>query len=180
MNRDFAARRLDIRAFAEQGGEIAGEESLAAFTRLMVETQGRGGDRPVSWEARGEWRHPHHVHPEAWLHLEADVTLALTCQRCLGEIEIPVQVRQVFRFAPDEETAAAQDDDAEEDVLAMSRSFDLIKLVEDELLMAIPVVPRHGTCPEAVRTRSADADFVDEPPAAHPFALLGNLKGRKK
>lgn len=180
MNRDFAAHRLDVKAFAEQGGEIAGEASLDAFARLMTETQGRGSARPVTWEARGELRHPHRVHPQAWLHLDASATLAMTCQRCLAEVDVPVTVRQAFRFAADELTAAAEDDEAEEDVLAMSRSFDLLELVEDELLMAIPVVPRHETCPEALRTQAVDDDFADEPPAVHPFALLGKFKVGKK
>jgi len=46
-----------------------------------------------------------------------------------------------FRFVPDEATAMAEDDEAEEDLLVLSGEFDLLALVEDELLMDLPLVP---------------------------------------
>ena len=125
----------------------------------MAETQGRGGESPVTWSATGELRNPGHVHPEVWLHLKADAVLSLTCQRCLGPVDVAVAVDRSFRFVPDEDTAAAQDDESEEDVLALSRSFDLVELVEDELLMELPLAPRHEVCPEQVKLAVADEDF---------------------
>jgi uncharacterized protein len=86
-------------------------------------------------------------------------------------------VNRSFRFVPDEATAAAEDDEAEEDLLALSRSFDLVELVEDELLMELPVAPRHDVCPEPVKMSAADTDFdAAAPEKENPFALLGRLK----
>ncbi|HMA09312.1 MAG TPA: DUF177 domain-containing protein, partial [Ramlibacter sp.] len=122
-------------------------------------------------------RNPGHVHPEIWLHLRAQAVLPLTCQRCLGTVDFELVVDRAFRFVSDEETAAAQDDQAEEDVLALSRSFDLMGLVEDELLMEMPLAPRHEVCPDPVQLSAADPDFEDgAAPREHPFALLGKLK----
>lgn len=56
-------------------------------------------------------------------------------------------VDRSFRFVPDEETAELEDDDSDEDVLALSSEFNLLELIEDELLMEVPVVPRHEVCP---------------------------------
>jgi uncharacterized protein len=145
----------------------------------MAETQGRGAELPVAWSATGEIRNPGHVQPEIWVHLKANALLPLTCQRCLAPVDVPVAVDRPFRFAPDEEMAAAQDGEADEDVLALSRSFDLVELVEDELLMELPIAPRHESCPP-VKLALADQAF-EEPPARHvnAFAMLGKLKTGK-
>ena len=79
------------------------------------------------------------------------------------------------------QTAAAQDDQSEEDVLAMSSSFDVIELIEDELLMELPVAPRHEVCPDPVKTVAADPEFgQDTVQRQNPFALLEKLKTNKK
>jgi len=180
MSKEFVARRLDVRAFAEEGGVLRGQAPLGNHERLMAETRGNGADAPVSWSATGELRNPRHVHPEIWLHLQAQALLPLTCQRCLGPVDVPVAVDRSFRFVPDEAIAAAQDEQAEEDVLALGRSFDLIELVEDELLMELPLAPRHETCPEPVKLAVADEDFeAASAPRENPFAQLGKLKTGK-
>jgi uncharacterized protein len=176
MTKEFAARRLDVKSFAEEGSALSGDSTVQQHVRLMAETQGRGADSPVSWSISGEMRNPQHVQPEIWLHLKAQVTLSLTCQRCLEPVAVPLAVDRSFRFVSDEEMAAAQDDESEEDVLALSRSFDVVELVEDELLMEIPLAPAHETCPP-VKLALADPSF--ESAAArqeNPFASLGRLK----
>ena len=59
----------------------------------------------------------------------------------------------------------------------MSREFDLRELIEDDLLMALPVVPRHEDCPTDVTLASSDEDFeqasADKP---NPFAALAGLR----
>ncbi|RYY75917.1 MAG: DUF177 domain-containing protein, partial [Comamonadaceae bacterium] len=143
MAKDFDPRRLDVRRFAEEGAELASDDRLAGFPRLLAETDGPAPERMVQWSARGELLNPNHVHPEVWVHLEADARLPLVCQRCLQPVDVPLAVERSFRFVADEATAAAQDDEAEEDLLALSHSFDLVELVEDELLMEVPLAPRH-------------------------------------
>lgn len=176
MNREFAARRLDVKSFAEDAGTVSGQEPVRQHERLMAETQGRGAEAPVSWSATGEVRNSGHVQPQIWLHLTANATLPLTCQRCLAPVDIAVAVQRSFRFVPDEDMAAAQDDASEEDVLALSRSFDLVELVEDELLMELPLAPRHEACPVPVQLSAADPGVEAPKPRENPFALLGKLK----
>lgn len=179
MKKEFVARKLDVRAFAEAGAELAGQDKVAQHPRLLDETAGQGGEQPVHWTAQGELRNPGHVQPQVWLRLRAQATLPLTCQRCLLPVDVPVEVDRLFRFVADEATAAAEDDEAEEDLLALSRSFDLVELVEDELLMALPVAPMHEACPEAVPMSAADPDFEAGSGRENPFAQLAKLKDGK-
>lgn len=180
MSKGPDPRRLDVQRFAEQAGALAGREPVAAFGRLMAETGGRGGV-DVDWAAQGELLNPHHVRPDVWLALDAATTLSLTCQRCLEPVEVAVAVSRRFRFAPDEATAAAEDDESEEDVLALSRSFDLMELVEDEILMALPVAPRHEQCPKPLRTSAGDDGFESaQGRRENPFAALEKLKAGRR
>ena len=180
MDKEFAVRRLDVKAFAQAAGQLAGEDTVGAHERLMAETQGRGAASKVSWSAHGEWRNARHVRPEVWLFLQAQAHLSLTCQRCLAPVEVPVTVDRSFRFVADEETAAAEDDQSEEDVLALSAGFDLVELIEDELLMELPVAPRHQTCPEPLKLAVATPDFDQAAQQQdNPFALLQKLRTGK-
>jgi uncharacterized protein len=180
MPKEFDAQRLDVRRFAEAAGELSVEQSLGRYGRLMVETEGRGVDWPVRWSARGELRNAGHLQPQAWIHLKAHAALPLMCQRCLTPVDVPVAVERSFRFVADEATAAAEDDVADEDVLAQSRSFDLVELVEDELLMALPVAPRHEVCPQTVKMSVGGAEYEAAlAQRENPFAALVRLKPGK-
>ena len=88
-------------------------------------------------------------------------------------MEETVTVDRTFRFAPDEATAARLDEELEEDVLVCSRHFDLLDLVEDELIMALPLAPRHAAC-QSVTPLGGPSAASDSPP--HPFAALQQLK----
>ena len=58
-----------------------------------------------------------------------------------------------------------------------SRQFNLAGLIEDELLMALPLVPRHEVCPPGLKMAVADPNFdAQEPEKAHPFAALAKLR----
>ncbi|GAC1531543.1 MAG: DUF177 domain-containing protein [Ramlibacter sp.] len=176
MTRPFSPDRLDVRAFAQDAASLSGTTPLTAFSRLVAEAGDEVGNRDVTWSAQGELRDPQHVQPEAWLHLRVEASLPMTCQACLEPVDVALQVGRSFRFVADEATAAAQDDAAEEDLLALSRDFDLTGLVEDELLMEVPVVPRHAICPHPVPLSVADPGFEEAAMPVNPFAVLKALK----
>ncbi|MBX3586564.1 MAG: DUF177 domain-containing protein [Ramlibacter sp.] len=181
MKKEFVAGRLDVVAFAQDGARLDGLEPLRSRTRLLAETQGLGADLGIRWSAVGELRPKAGAEPEVWLHLSALAVLPLTCQRCLGPVDVPLEVERSFRFVADEETASVLDDESEEDLLAISRSFDLHELVEDELLMEMPPVPRHDQCPTEVKLAAADEAFeAQEASQPNPFAVLQKLKTDKR
>ena len=104
--------------------------------------------------------------------------LPLQCQRCLGSVETEVAVQRSLRFVSGENQAAALDADSEDDVLALSRAFDLRDLIEDELILALPLVPVHGSCPEPLVAPADDPAF-EQPARPNPFASLAALKSAK-
>jgi uncharacterized protein len=105
--------------------------------------------------------------------VQAAASIRRECQRCLQAVVLPLAVDRSLRFVDDEATAAALDADSEDDVLVASRQFDLQALVEDELLLAMPLVPMHESCPEPLPGAAAEGK---EAPRTHPFAALAALK----
>lgn len=76
---------------------------------------------------------------------------------------------EVVRSEADADAAPLDDDEA--DVIVGSRSFDLITQIEDELLLALPVSPRHAVCPDEMLPEETEAEKKPS-----PFAVLANLK----
>lgn len=177
MTKEFSPDRLDVKAFAQAQAQLEGQDPLSQFDRLVLEAQGPHDGAYVRWAAQGELRAEAGAQPQVWLHLQGEVQLPMICQRCLTVAPIALDVDRSFRFVADEATAEALDDESEEDLLALSREFDLRELLEDELLMEMPVVPLHDVCPEAVHLASSDEDFEQansEKP--NPFAALSSLR----
>jgi uncharacterized protein len=171
-----APTHLDIKAFAQTGSAMTGQDLLSNYERLMLETQGLGADNMLHWVARGELRFDETGTEQVWLHLTVEATLPLICQRCLGPADIAVAVDRSYRFVHGEEAAQVQDEDAEEDVLALSADFNLSDLIEDEVLMAMPVVPRHAVCPVEPKLSVADPAFeVNSAESRNPFSVLAKL-----
>ena len=170
------ATRLNVQALAETGAVLNESISLHKLERLAPESIEEKAESTINWQAKFELRE----NAAVWLHLHAATSIALTCQRCLTVVLTPLAVTQWYRFVGSEAIAMAEDDESEEDLLVMTPQFDLLAVLEDELLMALPLVPMHEVCPVqlAIPAFSAgEADFT-EPVAEkpHPFAALAQLK----
>jgi uncharacterized protein len=174
--RSFDPLCVDIAAFAKQRGDASGVWPLAALDRLCDEAHTDAkpaAGQQVEWRVTGETRARRGGDLQIWLHMECDARLGLVCQRCLQPVDTAVHAQRSFQFVTDEALAAEIDANSEEDVLALSRTLNLIELVEDELLLALPLVPRHPTCPQPLKQPDAAEPFEER---ANPFALLGELK----
>ena len=176
----FPAMRLDMRSLAHTGDSLSGQDPLRHYLRLAGDLHGFSGDWPdlaVQWHVRGETRADTNGKPAHWLHLKLGAQLPMTCQRCLGQALMPVALDNSYRFVADEAAAQAEDEQCDEDLLVWSKQFDLRELLEDELLLELPLVPKHEVCPVEMKLASTDEDFkaaLTQKPNA--FAALGSLK----
>ena len=179
MINESVAPRLDVRALAQSAGSLSGAERLSRFPRIVEASLGLAPDEMVRWAAHGETRPDQLGQPQYWLHLEADARVPQTCQRCLEGMQVHLQVDRWFRFVSDEASAMAQDETCEEEILVLAHDFDLHELVEDELLLELPYIARHDSCPAQPKMVLADPDFVAEPERPNPFAALAALRTPK-
>jgi uncharacterized protein len=177
--REFDPRKLDIKAFAKVGGQLTGAWPVATFARLASTLAAGDGGAPVdavTWSATGHEVPVRGGAAQIWLHLHAEAALPMVCQRCLLAYPHPMSVAARIQFVADEAIAADIDADAEHDVLVISKELDLHELVEDELLLALPLVPRHDACPQPLTASVAEEAEV---PRQHPFAALAVLRAGK-
>lgn len=103
------------------------------------------------------------------IRLQLEVVLQVICQRCLGEMPLRLQLELGYVISKD--TSAELDDMDEVDWLEAEQNFDLAALIEDELLLALPIAPVHDfPC-------NQHAMASGEKP--NPFAVLKGLKTSK-
>ena len=123
--RAFDPVKLDVELFAREGAELKGVWRAAELQRLAADAAPEApasGWPDISWLARGERRESRGSEPQIWLHLQANATVALTCQRCLQPVRAAVKLQRDFRFVRDEQTAAEIDAESVEDVLAANQA----------------------------------------------------------
>jgi uncharacterized protein len=180
MREQHTPPKVDIKQAGQSAMQISGRDLLQNYERLTHETTGLGALNPLEWSAHFDLKPDQAGRAQVWLQLKVKVTLPQTCQRCLGPVDVPIEVERAFRFVDNEAQAELEDDESPEDLLVTSRDFDLAGLIEDEVLMDLPVVPRHDSCPVAVKLTVADADFEAEVAKPNPFAVLAGLKGAGK
>lgn len=109
--------------------------------------------------------------------LHTDGTLWQTCQRCLEPVAVPLTIDSEFALLHDESQAALVSEDTETillDEITDDERLNLLAMIEDELLVALPLAPKHAHCHMAV-TQAGEL-----PEAAvqqdNPFAVLAALK----
>ncbi|MDN5844287.1 MAG: YceD family protein [Alcaligenaceae bacterium] len=169
---DLMHHTINALHFARHGQTIEGEAPMSGFSRLLDGLpKDQGGS--VIWRLQGR----RDALGRLFLDVQADGTIVLECQRCLQALIWPLSVRNELRMlasrseveAMDAREAQGEADD-EEYILA-SASLDAIDVVEDELILALPYVPRHEVCPDQVEPEPGT-----ESRGPSPFAALGRFK----
>ncbi|MGB4467090.1 MAG: YceD family protein [Azovibrio sp.] len=103
------------------------------------------------------------------LRLEVSGVLPLVCQRCLGAVDEALAIDCLLELiAADSEPTQDELENDSLDFLPVAGALDVKALIEDEILLALPVAPRHAACGLPV-----DADAGEQ---LHPFAALAALK----
>ncbi len=185
-------RAFDLFEFARTAQSGAGEIALSDLPRIVneladeVSETARKSGANVVWTAQGERREVSGGRSELHLHLTIRTTLWLECQRCLTPYEQPLEVSANYLVvASEEEADAVPLEDDEYDPIVGSKQFDLYDLIEEEILLSLPLVPKHEVCPEiheSLVTGQAGEIEIDHPEPGeekreeNPFAALSALK----
>jgi uncharacterized protein len=101
------------------------------------------------------------------LRIEISGQARLVCQRCLGPLAVRLAAKTELELAETQAEIDAADDDV--DRALATKAMDVAALVEDEAILALPMVPLHERCETGVAE--------DAPVKASPFAALGGLRG---
>ncbi len=145
-----------------------GRIPLSAMTRLQGSLVDTEGECSYSLEFGQD-----DLLKVAYIQLSVDAALPLACQRSLQRFLFPVQVSQRLGLIRDEAEEAALPPDYEALLVPDDGMLRVADLVEDELVLSVPVVPM------APGSEAVDAEWVptrEEQDKASPFAALAALK----
>jgi len=157
---------LDAVSLAEKGREIAGFVPVEAFERLAGSLHSRTGRIEVLLRfARDEAG-------RARLRGHLTGALELVCERCLAPYEMPIEIDLDLVLVDSE--AAAESLPEEQDALVVGgrRSMHTVDMIEDDLILALPLVPRCArgsgcvTAVETIESEDAEAAAVRQRPFA--------------
>ncbi len=138
--------------------------------------------RPVLADAEGDCRFEVEFGVDAlgmrYVEVRAEAELPLLCQRTLERFLHPVRIDQRLGLITDESQEAALPEGVEPLLLDASGELNPAGLVEDELILAVPVVPIDPDSAEIEPQWPDEAEEEEEKP--NPFAALAALKEQKK
>jgi len=150
---------IDGYAFARAGESVAGKLTLAELPRLA---DSGCTSAEVSFSILGGMN----ARGKPSLVVSAAGRVELTCQRCLEPVSEPIEIESELELSADEVEIATAEDDVDR-VLA-GEAMNVAALVEDEILLAMPMAPKHESC----RVRSDEGSNAKR----SPFASLAALK----
>lgn len=156
---------IDPIQLAERAARLSGTLALAGMPRLAESCADRQGsiDIELHFERSGDAK----VYAA---HGSVRAAVKVTCQRCLEPMTLSLVVRPQWLFVRAGDGRETPPDE-EAEVIEVDRPVVLSELVEDELLLAMPMIPMHRLeeCP--ARKYSATGKERES-----PFA---GLMGRK-
>lgn len=102
--------------------------------------------------------------------------ISLACQRCLDAMLVPVQLSLRLGIVKDAD-AGDRLPEQYEPLIAGRDPVRLVDIIEDELLLCLPVVPMH-TESESCESPAGHTDEKPAPTRENPFEALAELKRR--
>jgi len=154
---------IDSLEFARSGSLLRRDVGIGDFSRLADLLVSTDGSLNIRLEGRRD------AEGKSWLLLEVEGAPELRCQRCLGGMRHELRIVSRLQLVgpgeewPDEDLA---DDSA--DAVEAEKELKVLSLVEEEVLLALPIAPRHASC-EVPAAGTAGSE-------ASPFAVLAALK----
>lgn len=157
--------RVDVARQVQARRIYSGSLSFTAMPRL------RGLLATTAGEARYHAQFDRDELGIDFIALRVEGALPLQCQRTLEVFALPVRIDERLGLIADERDEAALPA-GYEPLLVEHGAIDLAAVIEDELILAVPVVPtRPGPALDWV-----DDAAVEAPPPTSPFAVLAAMK----
>lgn len=168
---------ISLDKWADSGYEWAGEVSPNSFKRLnaTLTTEHEQSNTQISANL---YRRNNVLH----LAFTLDGQVWLTCQRCLQPIDIDLSDDYDIALLENDSQVRLVNEEQDylilDEVITEQSPETLLpfkKLVEDEILLKIPMAPKHDDCEMTVEQFG---DIPEEEETENPFAALASLKGK--
>jgi len=157
---------IDPIRFARDGARLTGMVAPAQLPRLAQELFDETG--AIQYRIEGFVT----LKEEPALRIELAVELALPCQRCMERLPVKLEAGRTLVLSSEVEELESMADEADDvDSIPLVASLDLLDLIDQEVMLSLPLSPRHddGAC-EALPGAEEDSTV------ASPFSVLSQLK----
>ena len=169
-------KQLDLRGLAARGASVSGTVAPGELPRLDEAGIALAGPAVASFSLRRD------ENLRSVVLAEVKATLTMQCQRCLGEMSVPLNTSSTMACVWTDDEAAALP--AFYEPLLVSDEAVLRDIVEEEILLALPSFPAHeNECKTieqvaALEPINGSCDEVTEVRAQtnNPFGVLEQLK----
>jgi uncharacterized protein len=161
---------LDVRKLADQGATIEGQTTVASLPRLseFEDSQDEIVDVALVFARDKE---------DGARTISGSVSTKLTfpCQRCLEPVtcDVEASVNLEMIWSEGQERSLPESREA---FLVTEEKMPLASILEEELLLALPLVALHETCPEPLPVPDEPEPAVETGEKDNPFAVLAELK----
>ncbi|HWT71141.1 MAG TPA: YceD family protein [Oxalicibacterium sp.] len=159
---------IDAFEFCRLKERLTGEAPVADLKRLAADCV--NPSTSLRWSLQGGIDAL--GHPQLTMSVEGQVQLI--CQRCVKPMDYAFASESILLLANSEEHADQIEEaiaDESIDVIVGSKSMQVMELIEDEALLALPLSPRHEMCPDG-----AAVETLTEVKKPSPFEVLKNIK----
>ncbi|WP_257264963.1 YceD family protein [Endozoicomonas sp. ONNA2] len=174
-------KTIDPRKLARQGLKFEGSLALKQFDRLVASLADDQGEVQVFLHFY--MSEDHRVVLEGYV----EANLKMICQRCLDVAELPVRSDlNLMGVLTDEQARSLPE--GYEPLMLREEPMALLPLLEEELLLSLPIVAYHP--PEACQVQQSFTTESDEEAKAaraeeerkrrNPFSVLASLKADQK
>lgn len=168
MAEQYIPERVDPFRYAEQSLGIEGIVQLANMHRLGASTLSKQGTGEVSLQFGIDEQ------DIVFLKGQVKATLDLQCQRCMGPFVFEIMSTFNLGIVNSLEEADALPK-CYEPVLAKDGQLALRDLIEDEIILNLPIIPRHAIEQCSVKLPLADSGW-EQDKGESPFRVLASLK----
>lgn len=166
---------LDLARVSRQPLEQVGRVRIGGLSRLGALLADNGGETSLSLTAGDDGSGRVHVRGEV------QATLGLVCQRCLQPMRYEVATSFDLVWVTSEQDVEVVRQESCDPLLSADGRVKLSDLIEDELILALPIVALHDTdeCNADRKRPDMNAGEPQMPAKQNPFAALAKLKQRR-
>jgi len=173
-----ALRKVDLCAYQAYQGH--GFLSIQGLPRLAEEASTVGAGDGFRWKLKTHFEASPGAEPRQIMDLELNGQIHLICQRCLKDCLIELSERRRFVLVGSEDEADAFPiEDDQQEPLVVSQHFDILETMEDEILLSLPLIPKHpdGVCEAHTSSfwaGASETETLEKP--ENPFNILKSMK----
>ena len=173
----IALKKVDF--CAPQSYQGAGFLTMADMPRLAKEASSLNPGDGFAWQMETHFENSPGSEPRQILDLALKGCLHLVCQRCLQDCAVNLDEKRRFVLVATESEADDYPlEDEEQEPLVASQHFNLLETIEDEVLLSLPLIPKHpeGFCEPHATVFGLEDEDEGSDERENPFNILKNMK----